>query len=155
MNDQLEIRDILDERSELAFDFIEKLFADDLQGFWDYVSKVDQARIYGMYRVELQYNQDLTFEQYLTNHIVPGIKEVYKGALPSPGLASHVRIADTGEFMVYMVPNTYEARLVDEPTLETVLPIVMTIDADIINKELVHSLKVRLYQDNSYQTANL
>ncbi|MCM3488793.1 hypothetical protein M3689_05665 [Alkalihalophilus marmarensis] len=155
MSYQEEYKTISAEHIELVNNFIEKLFEGDVQDFWDCVSKVDQARIYGMYRVVLQYNDDLTFEQYLINDIIPGIKEVYKGALPSPGIASHLRVSETGEFLVYIVPNTEEGRLINEPTLETVFPVGMTIDADIIDNEVQHSLKVRLYHDNNYQNAAL
>ncbi|MFD2446397.1 hypothetical protein ACFSO7_20760 [Bacillus sp. CGMCC 1.16607] len=146
--------DILQEHSNLAFSFFEFLFSEDVDGFWALVSKVDQARVYGMYRayIDQDYSEPLTFRDYIKNHIKPDIEQIY---IPlkdnNPGIATHQRYTEDGETVVFLLPNITEPKVYETETEELVFPITMTIDASLINNEVSADWKVRIYRDQDYK----
>lgn len=149
----MENKTITIEQSDLAFEFIELLFSEDIHGFWNIISKVDQARLYGMYRadVDLEDGQDISFLEYIRDVIKPDIEEIYEEVREGSGIATHERFTDEGETLVYLLPNVNEPTVYTETTQEVVFPVSMTVDANLFNGQVNYEWKIRLYADQEYK----
>lgn len=145
---------ITKEQSALAFNFLEALFSGDVDAFWKNVSKVDQARIYGMYRAYKmqEHSQDISFLDYVSDYIMPDVEKQYEGLRDNnPGIASHTRNTSEGEMIVLMLPNVKVSRTYIAETQVLAYPIHMTIDANYKNGEIIVEWKIRIYVDQDYK----
>lgn len=144
---------IFKEQSDVAFKFLECLFSKDVTGYWDLISKVDKARVYGMYRQyinEIGF-QELSFKDYVTEHIMPDHAKNYEGLRDNtPGLSTTLRHTDQGEALLYLMDNIEEPKIMEEETLAYVFPLILTLDANYDNEQTEVVWKVRIYQDKLY-----
>lgn len=145
------------EQSDLAFNFLKHLFSDskkDTQNLWDCISKVDQARIYGMYSdyVSQVYSEKISFRKYVEEYIKPDIVELFLGLKDNnPGIATHTRNTKEGEVTIYMLPDVKVSRTYIAESPEYVFPIHMTIDTNLKYDEITHEWKIRIYTDQDYK----
>ncbi|WP_041580558.1 hypothetical protein [Bacillus sp. 1NLA3E] len=147
------IENVTKDQSELVFKFMELLFSEDVEGYWDCISKVDQARVYGMYRVvaETDIYDDISFFDYVKHYFKPKQEEIYERVKEHPGLATHVRYTDEGEVLLYLLQDVQVPRVYIAETQEYVFPITLTIDTEVSNGEVNAKWKVRLYTDQNYK----
>jgi hypothetical protein len=143
------------ELAELVLRFLEKLFSDDVEGYWNCISKVDQARIYGMYSAFMQQTEvkeQMTFYEYVRDYVKAQQEKIYERVRENPGISNRVRYTDDGEFLIYLLEDTKVPRVYIAPTEEPVFPVVVTADATLNNNNNVHiEWKVRLYRDHLYK----
>lgn len=141
------------EQSELVFKFIERLFNGDVQEYWDLISKIDQARVFGMFTSmkQLEPENDISFYDYVDIYFRDRQKQIYEKVRENPGLATHQRITDYGELLLYVLDDVKVPRVYIAETEVKVFPIVLTVDAELEDGQLNAVWKVRLYNDKLYK----
>jgi hypothetical protein len=155
MSDNKERPKILPEQSALVFNFLEVMFSEDVEQYWNMVSKVDQARIYGMYRAYTMQESvnDLSFLEYVRDHIKPDHVAMYEKLRGNnPGISQTLRYTEDGEALVYLLEDVQVPRVYIAQTETNVFPMTLTVDADYFQGEVIASWKVRLYTDQLYKT---
>jgi hypothetical protein len=146
--------DISQEQAAITLKFIESVFSEDVEAYWENISKVDQARVYGLYRSAIITNSldpHVTFYDYVRDNFKVKHEEQYANVKEYPGLASHVRYTDEGEIMLYVLEDVQVSRTYIAEAMEKVYPVILTIDADIENNEINPCWKVRIYTDQEYK----
>ncbi|MDE0563364.1 hypothetical protein [Exiguobacterium sp. B2(2022)] len=146
--------EITSEMADATFNFVNRLFEEDLEAFWDSVCAVDQARIYGIYRTILD-KENLSFRQYsysrfIKNEFVNLLRLKMKNYKENPGIATHLRFSKDGVPMVYLLQNTIVPRHYIAESEEMVYPIFLGLDTVYKEGEIVAEWKVRLYDDESH-----
>lgn len=146
--------EITREMADATFTFVKRLFEDDLEAFWDSISVVDQARIYGTYRTIIE-KEELSFEQYsysdfIQNEFVNLLRYKMQSYKDNPGIATHLRFSKDGVPMVYLLENTIVPRHYIAESEEEVYPIFLGLDTFFHDGEVVARWKVRLYDDESH-----
>lgn len=145
---------ITKEQSDLAFEFLRCLFDEDVDGYWETISKVDKARLYGMYRhyVNVSDSSDYSFRDYLIQEIMPGHTENYEKLRGnSPGISTTLRYSDEGEALIYLFEAVTQSRIIEKESYEYVFPLTLTIDTEYSRGDISHSWKVRAYSDKLYE----
>ncbi|WP_127549701.1 hypothetical protein [Paenibacillus amylolyticus] len=141
------------EMSDVAFNFLDMMFNANIEGYWNSISKVDKARIFGMYR---QYSSEETtefsFRDYIEQEILPGHTKYFEGLRDNnPGISATLRYTEEGEALLYLFPDVQETRIIEEEREELVYPLTLTIDTEFNNGEVSHIWKVRAYRDKWYE----
>ena len=147
--------DVNPEQMGVVLDFLSVIFEDDVENYWNLISKVDQARVYGMYRAALSLDlveEQLSFKEYVEEQFMKEHRKQYEKLRNNdPGIASHLRYTEDGECLVYVLPSVTEVRIVKEPTQEYVFPVTLTMDTNVENGEITSEWKVRMYSDQEYK----
>lgn len=146
--------EITREMADATFNFVNSLFEEDLEAFWNTISVVDQARIYGIYRTIID-KEDISFEQYsysefIKNEFVNLLRYKMENYKENPGIATHLRFSKDGVPMVYLLQNTLVPRHYIAESEELVYPIFLGLDTVFKDGKIVASWKVRLYDDESH-----
>lgn len=143
------------EQLDAMSDFLQYLFEDDVRSYWNTISKIDQARVYGMYIVQLNmevFRDNYGFYDYVQEEFMIPQREVYESVKENAGFAQFIRYSDEGEPQIFMKANVPETEVYNEPTQVEVVPVTLTLDTDI-KKENINSVwKVRIYSDKLYQS---
>lgn len=149
----MDINALTSEQSDIVFQFIEKLYSNDVEGYWKLISKVDQARVFGMYSVfkdSDQYN-GISFFDYVRDYFKAEQSKVYEKVKEDAGISTTLRYTEEGEVQVYLFENVQVPRTYIGEVQERVFPVTLTIDTNIINGEIVSEWKVRMYIDQFYK----
>ena len=146
---------ITKEQADIAFKFLNALFSEDVEGYWNTISQVDQARVYGQYLVatELKYTED-SFRQFVHNNYQLKQREIYKEVKEKAGIATHIRYTDEGEITLYFLEDVQVPRVYIAETEVKGYPLVIALDTDIVNGEYKVEWKVRIYKDQHYKSLN-
>lgn len=146
--------EITREMANAAFNFVNSLFKDDLEAFWNSVSIVDQARIYGIYRTIID-KENLSFDQYsfsefIKTEFVDVLRYKMENYEENPGIATHLRFSEDGIPMVYLLQNTLVPRHYIAESEDQVYPIFLGLDTDFNDGMITTNWKVRIFDDKSY-----
>jgi len=152
----LEINALTEEQSDIVFQFIDKLFSNDVEGYWKLISKVDQARIYGMYKAFAKYNQynEISFYDYVKDYFKSKQSKNYERVKDNTGISTTLRHTEEGEIQVFLLENVQAARIYTTEVQERVFPVILTIDTNVVNGEIIAEWKVRIYIDQFYKYLN-
>ncbi len=145
--------EITKEQSDVAFKFIEALFGDNVEEYWSLISKVDKARVFGMYRqYTSEHGEQLQFKQYVEHYTKAEQAKLYEGLKDNnPGISKTLRYTEEGEAEVHLHPNVIATRAYIVPTQVRVFPLILTIDSEFNQGEITAEWKVRLYTDKLYE----
>lgn len=149
-----EYNEISQEQSQIVFRFLNTLFRENVQEYWDTISKVDQARVYGMYKAAITTEAlDVTvqFSDYVREQFMIPQRELYERVKENPGVATHLRYSKEGEPQIFVLENVVAPRYYIAPAQERVFPVTITIDTMVSDKEVVAEWKVRMYIDQDYK----
>lgn len=141
--------------SEAVFKFIESLFEDDVNDFWQRIYEVDQARLYGIYETVLvkeELNTEVySFPEFIESEVINKLRYKFSKFKNNPGVASHLRFDENGMPMVFLLENVVAERHYIAEVEENVHPVYLGLNSTFSNKEVSVEWKVRLYNDISYK----
>ncbi|MGG3662110.1 hypothetical protein [Bacillus gobiensis] len=142
------------EHSNLAFDFLNKVRGEDVEAYWDLICKVDQARVYGMYRAFMltKYFDGRTFYDYVKNDFMIEHAKNFEGITGEPGISDRIRYTEQGDILLYLLNDVQVPRVYIAKTEARVFPLTITLDCTYIDNELNAQWKVRIYQDKFHET---
>lgn len=146
-----EYTSVTEEQTNLTFGFIKVLFEEDVNEYWSLISKVDKARVLGMYKIAKDLKEGISFHDYVKYEFMYPQREIYEKVKENSGLASHLRYTDEGEPVVYLLENITEPIVYEEATQVKVFPVTLTLDTEVNNNEIITIWKVRLYFDKEYE----
>lgn len=140
------------EQLDAFSDFLQYLFEEDVVRYWSTISKVDQARVYGMYIGQSDMiDPDYTFHDYVKNEFMVPQREIYETVKENAGFAQFIRYSEEGEPQIFMKANVTEKETYNEPTPFNMVPITLTLDTHFEQGEAKSSWKVRMYSDQLYK----
>ncbi|PKH10654.1 hypothetical protein [Planomicrobium sp. MB-3u-38] len=146
---------VTSEQVEAMSDFLQYLFEDDVNLYWSSISKIDQARVYGMYIGQVNtgvFKDSYGFYDFVKEEFMIPQREVYENVKENAGFAQFIRYSDEGEPQIFMQANVSETKIYNEPTQVEVVPITLALDTDIKKDEIKSVWKVRMYSDKLYQS---
>ncbi|BFH11157.1 hypothetical protein P4K96_29055 [Bacillus cereus] len=147
-----EAESVSKEMVDLAIEFLQAIFDDDIDRYWDTICKEDKARLYGMYRqYSGEHDRVLTFREYIKK-IKLEHAEQYEGLRDcSPGMAQTLRYTEEGDVELRLHPNVKVPRTYIAPTEVLIYPLILTLDVEYIMGKIGIKYKVRLYKDKFHQ----
>ncbi|PAD39827.1 hypothetical protein [Terribacillus sp. 7520-G] len=144
---------ILEEHVDLAYGFIRAVKGNNVNLYWSFISKVDKARVFGMYRsfVQSEHFKGEDFRKYIKEYFMREHAKKYNGLDNAPGISTTKRYTDLGDVKLYLLNNVEEPMIIDSPTEMNVFPITVTYDCYLKgNNEIKGEWKVRMYEDDLY-----
>lgn len=149
---EVEYQNISKELSDIAFEFLRCLYGDDVERYWSMISKVDKARVYGMYLAirELSEDSDQSFMEYVRTKFQLVNRELFEKFKENPGIATHMRYTDEGDILLLIINDVQVPRFYIAETQVEACPLVITLDTEINSGEFSTEYKVRLYNDKLY-----
>ncbi|MEV9640435.1 hypothetical protein ABZ756_07030 [Mammaliicoccus sciuri] len=142
------------EQADLVFGFLEVLFGDDVNAYWSLISKVDQARVYGMYKAGIangSITKHYSFGEYVKEKFMYAHRERYEKVKNNPGVATHLRYTDDGEPQIFVLENVIAPRHYIAETQAKVFPVTLTVDSIVDKDDVSFNWKVRMYLDQDYK----
>lgn len=146
--------EITKEQADLVFKFLEALFGENADDYWSVISKVDQARVYGMYKAEIandSITEDYSFNEYVKENFMYAQRERYEKVKVNPGVATHLRYTDEGEPQIFVLENVIAPRHYIAETQAKVFPVTLTVDSIVDKDDISFEWKVRMYLDQDYK----
>lgn len=154
MSTEREPVSVLPEQADAIFDFLQHLFGDDVKSYWNSISKIDQARVYGMYVTQggtEVFRENYSFYDYVKEEFMVPQRETFETVKENAGFAQFIRYSDEGEPQVFMKANVSEVEIYNEPTNIKAVPITLAFDTNIKKDEIKSVWKVRMYSDKFYE----
>lgn len=139
------------EQLDAVDNFLTNLFGDDIDAYWSSISKVDQARVYGIY---IGSDSSLSFKDYVREQFMLPQQKEYENLKENVGIAQFIKYSEQGEPEAQLKLNTTDVEVYNEPTEIHGRRLTLALDTDVINKEIVSVWKVRMYSDKSYVSLN-
>lgn len=135
-------------------DFLHCLFEDDVKSYWNKISRIDQARVFGMYKamLDLDLSATITFDDYVDKEFKKYQEELYIKLKKNSGFSSTHRYTRAGDVMVYAFENIRGSVTYIGKSLTNVFPIILTLDARYKNNQLSGEWRVRLYEDYWFES---
>lgn len=146
------IAEITEEQRDVIFEFLGALYGNDVKAYWSFISKVDQARAYGMYSGAEASEEDLIpFSDYVSQYIKAKQEETYQEVRESTDFSNQVTFNEHGDVEVRLFKNTKEAKVYAQQTEKRMINVTLTNEAEFHESELRQQWKVRLFLDEKYK----
>lgn len=142
------------EQMRVAQQFLDCIFGDDVDAYWGLISKVDKARLFGMYRARCDEDTEdfISFREYIADSIMPDHANNYEKLRDNnPGISTTLRYTEEGEALVYLLEDVKESKVFTKETKTLIFPLTLTVDAEYDKGEVTYQWKVRAYSDKLYE----
>ncbi|WP_127486827.1 hypothetical protein [Paenibacillus ehimensis] len=134
------------DQSQFASEFIDVLFSDDIERYWNLVSEIDKGIAFGFHDANRQYNNPRKMIDTI-NELREAHRKLFSPVRENCGVSKTVRYTRDGEAYIYLLENVVVPRTYIAATETKVYPLRVVIEARYENQQITARLKVRVYDD--------